>query len=95
MLNISDEYKRDYVFDPEIIRRKDSIEMHHDRIKISRQRKKNFSRRFRSFNLDAEKTIYQSEDSIAMEIKRNIIDVEVEGFHTVCFNWINDPARFS
>lgn len=74
-----DEYKRDFAFDPEFIERKDSLEMHKERIDKSHKRKKSFMRKFHS--IEAHNSV--PDEEAAMSFKKNIVEDEVISFHTV------------
>lgn len=79
MLDIEDEYIRDYAFEPEFIQRKDSIKMHKERLEKKHKQNEKLMRKFHS--LDVYKSL--SEEEIAMILKTNIIDAEVYSFCTV------------
>lgn len=82
-MDFEDEYVRDFAFDPEFIRRKDSIEMHRDRIEKRHKcnKRRSFMRKFHSDK--AHKSFSSSDEEIAIKFKKNIIDAEVYSFCTV------------
>lgn len=61
MLDIEDEYIRDYAFDPEFIKRKDSLDTHKERIEKAQKAKKHFKHKLQSIEIhniiDAEATV--------------------------------------
>lgn len=82
---MKDEYKRNFAFDPEFIERKDSLEMHKDRIEKthSHKRNKSFMRKFHS--IEAHNSV--PDEEAAMSLKKNIVEAEVISFHTVNIEW--------
>jgi hypothetical protein len=79
MLELKDEYIRNYVFDPELLQRKDSIAKHKDRLDKIHKANKRYMRKFHSIEIDKPMT----EEEIASEFKNTIVDDEVHSFCTV------------
>lgn len=87
MLDIEDEYIRDYSFDPEFIQRKDSLEMHKDHLKnYYRNHEKKLAHKVRAIEMSNSLT----EEEIAMKKEKNIVDAEVYSFCTVIRFWVNN-----
>lgn len=74
-MGFEDEYKRDYAFEPEFIQRKDSLEMHKDRIDKSHKRNRSFLRKFRS--------VEKHESTSEEDFKLTFIEAEVHSFCSV------------
>lgn len=79
MLDMKDEYVRNYVFDPELLQRKDSIDMHKDRLVKIHKANKRYLRKFHSIEIDKPMT----EEEIATKFKNTVVDDEVYSFCTV------------
>lgn len=79
MLDLKDEYIRNYVFDPELLQRKDSIDMHKERMDKIHKANKRFMRKFHSVDIDKPMT----EEEIATKFKNTVVDDEVYSFCTV------------
>jgi hypothetical protein len=72
-----DEYIRNFAFEPEFLTRKDSIDMHRDRIKREQKHTKKLAK---THSVDLQTL---SEEEIASKFKENVIDAEVYSFCTV------------
>lgn len=83
MMDIEDEYHRDYSFEPEFITRKDSLEMHRSRLERTRKHEKIFKRKSRSADLAEKSPIEQ----LALSVTQNLIEAEVDAFVTVNSNF--------
>lgn len=82
MLDLKDEYIRNYVFDPELLQRKDSIDMHKDQLENIHKANKRYLRKFHSVEIDKPMT----DDEIAAKFKNTVVDDEVYSFCTVIIN---------
>lgn len=87
-MGIEDEYVRDYSFDPEyIIGRKNSLCIHKENFKKRRKSKKPISRKIvylKPNNLDKlSLNLKIKVEDEEHEVKRSVVDVEVEEFQTV------------
>lgn len=76
-MELEDEYIRNYVFDPEFITRKDSIDMHKERIDNVQKRTRKLARQH---SLDL---CNLSEEEITLKLNKNLIEAEVHSFSTV------------
>lgn len=82
MIDLKDEYIRNYVFDPELLQRKHSIDMHKDRLENIQKANKRYLRKFHSVEIDKPMT----DEEIAAKFKNTVVDDEVYSFCTVNIN---------
>lgn len=78
-MDIEDEYIRDYSFEPEFIRRKDSLEMHRSRLEKTRKHNK----MFKSKSLPTDLGRAHSIDLLTQTVTQNILEAELDAFRTV------------
>lgn len=90
MLDIKDEYIRDYAFDPEFIQRKDFTEAHEDCLESKKKLKLN--KKLKLHSKDFLESL--SEEEIAMNFEQNSIDAEVYSFCAVNSKyWVNPVSH--
>jgi hypothetical protein len=77
-MGIEDEYHRDYSFEPEFIRRKDSLEMHRSRLERTRKHSKIFNKKI---SPDAEDN--EVKEELALGATQSILEAEIDTFRTV------------
>jgi hypothetical protein len=79
MLDLKDEYVRNYVFDPELLQRKDSIEMHKDRLEKIQKANRRYMKKVHSIDINKP----MSHEELAAKIPTTPLDDEVYSFCTV------------
>lgn len=87
-MTIEDEYNRDYSFEPEFIKRKDSLEMHRSRLERTRKHNKMFKRKLQCENVVAQQESFE-ELVTALSAPENIVEAEVDAFRMVKNNGLN------
>jgi hypothetical protein len=76
-MELEDEYVRNYVFDPEFITRKDSFELHKERMVHDQKRVRKLARMHSLDLCDL------SEEEITVKLNKNVVEDEVQSFSTV------------
>lgn len=86
MLDLKDEYVRNYIFDPELLQRKDSIEMHKDRLEKIQKANKRYLKKVHSIEINAPMT----SEEIAAKFPTTPLDDEVYSFCTVNIDLVDN-----
>lgn len=87
MLDLKDEYVRNFVFDPELLQRKDSIRMHKDRLEKIQKANKRYLKKVHSIDIDHPMT----DEEIAGKFSTTPLDDEVYSFCTVIIDLYEKP----
>lgn len=82
-MGIEDEYIRDYSFEPEFIKRRDSLEMHRSRLEKTRKHSKIFSRISSKTKMSIDLERAHSIDQLTQSVGQNPLESELYAFRTV------------
>lgn len=78
-MSFVDEYNRDFIFEPEFITRRDSLDMHRSRLERTRKHNKKFKSKLPQIDLERAHSI----DQLTLSVTQNILEAELDAFRTV------------